>query len=312
MEFHELANQYPLMPVLELNQLEEDMRLRGYDKRFPIITFQGAILDGRNRFIASERAEVGPVYTEFVGSEQDAELFVHRANEHRRHLTAEWLAGKKLERIKRVAEQRQQGKSIRTIAEAEKVSPATVHRDIESAGVHPETPENKVVGKDGKPQASKKAQVLCRHCEHRVNVGRPIIDNCVDCAELRRILKPKRSSHQKEEPASQEPEKLVDDAGVVVPQRLIPVFESVKDYKRAEALLTSCSKAFKVIETGPTKDAKSLNANEHYRKFFSTFKAARARLVAMCPSLVCPDCGGDACEKCFDGWLSKERVDAKQ
>lgn len=49
------------------------------------ITYEGKILDGRNRFQACTMAEVEPVFSEFTG--EDALAFVISHNLHRRHLT---------------------------------------------------------------------------------------------------------------------------------------------------------------------------------------------------------------------------------
>jgi hypothetical protein len=161
MEFHSLCVKYPLMPKAELERIECDMKNNGFDKRFPIILFQNKILDGRNRFVASSNANVEPVYVEFEGDESEAERLVVRANEERRHLNQEWMIANRKERIERVANARANGQSIRTIAENEGVSPATVKKDVDSiSGVHPRTPdeEPKVNGKDGKKYSPKKKE----------------------------------------------------------------------------------------------------------------------------------------------------------
>jgi hypothetical protein len=51
----------------------------------PIITFEGKVLDGRNRQLACSNASVKPVYKKYTGD--DPLGFVIRANLHRRHLT---------------------------------------------------------------------------------------------------------------------------------------------------------------------------------------------------------------------------------
>jgi hypothetical protein len=85
-EFHEYANLFPLMNGDEFATLVEDMRINGYDDTAPIVTCQGKILDGRNRYNASFEAGIEPVFQEFRGT--DALGFVIRHNLHRRHLTA--------------------------------------------------------------------------------------------------------------------------------------------------------------------------------------------------------------------------------
>lgn len=52
------------------------------------------------------------------------------------------MASARANRIKRVAEKRKEGKSLRTIAEEEGVDPKTIQKDLkDAAGVDPSTPE---------------------------------------------------------------------------------------------------------------------------------------------------------------------------
>lgn len=84
MQFHEFANLFPMMNTEEMSGLVEDMCQNGYDETSPIITYEGKILDGRNRYKAAQTASVEPVYSEFDGT--DPLGFVIRHNLHRRHL----------------------------------------------------------------------------------------------------------------------------------------------------------------------------------------------------------------------------------
>ncbi len=192
MDFHDFAEEYPLMSTVELNTLESDMRKFGFDPRFPILLFERKILDGRNRFIAAERAEVQPEYVPFEGTEEDAKRFVERANENRRHLTQEWLQRRRLERIARAAEGRTEGKSYRKIAEEEGVSEATVRDDVAKAtaqGCAVEPKDGKTQGEDGKPHPAKMPKtepLLCDRCKRDKRVGNKPVKGCKDCKELRK------------------------------------------------------------------------------------------------------------------------------
>lgn len=85
MEFHEIANIFPMMTAVEYGELVKSIREYGYDKDDPIVLYEGKILDGRNRYTAAIEVGVEPVYTEFTGN--DAIDFVVRRNLTRRHLT---------------------------------------------------------------------------------------------------------------------------------------------------------------------------------------------------------------------------------
>ena len=83
MDYHEYANLFPMMPATDLKSLADDIRSSGLSDS--IITFEGKILDGRNRHKACEIAGVTPRFTEYDGS--DALQFVISHNLHRRHLS---------------------------------------------------------------------------------------------------------------------------------------------------------------------------------------------------------------------------------
>lgn len=84
MQYHPYANLFPMMPDAELAYIVEDMKANGYDPSMPVITYEGQILDGRNRFKAAELAGVEPSFVEYQGD--DALAYVIRHNLHRRHL----------------------------------------------------------------------------------------------------------------------------------------------------------------------------------------------------------------------------------
>ena len=67
MEFHPIANIFPMMGEEELDQLADDIMQNGL--RQPIVLYQGQILDGRNRYQACELAAVEPDCTEYEGDE---------------------------------------------------------------------------------------------------------------------------------------------------------------------------------------------------------------------------------------------------
>jgi N6-adenosine-specific RNA methylase IME4 len=73
-----------MMNDAEFNELCGDMAKHGYRPENPIITYQGKILDGRNRFNATEKVGVLPMFVEFCGD--DPLAFVLSQNLHRRHL----------------------------------------------------------------------------------------------------------------------------------------------------------------------------------------------------------------------------------
>jgi len=101
MKTHAYADVFPMMGREDSERLVEDIRRRGFDKRFPIVTYEGMILDGRNRWECVSRlrealsagdaelpegVDIEPSIVEYEGG--DPLGFVISANLSRRHLNA--------------------------------------------------------------------------------------------------------------------------------------------------------------------------------------------------------------------------------
>ena len=83
MKPHEYSKILPPLSEDEINALASDIKANGLQES--IVTLNGEILDGRNRFKACKIAGVKPRFEEFKGS--DPLTFVISSNIHRRHLT---------------------------------------------------------------------------------------------------------------------------------------------------------------------------------------------------------------------------------
>jgi len=83
MKIHPYAEMFPMASEHELEDMSKDIKKRGLLN--PIITMDGAILDGRNRFEACQRCGVAPRYEEYQG--RDALGDVLSWNLHRRQLS---------------------------------------------------------------------------------------------------------------------------------------------------------------------------------------------------------------------------------
>lgn len=85
MNFHKYANLFPLLSDTALATLAANIKEVGlFD---PITLYQGSILDGRNRYRATQLAGVEPRYVDFVGTDEEAMEFSYSRNFHRRDLT---------------------------------------------------------------------------------------------------------------------------------------------------------------------------------------------------------------------------------
>lgn len=88
MQFHEIANVWPMLDDDKLQELVDDIGSNGLIN--PIWTYEGKILDGRNRYRACLLAQVKPVFKEYTGDEPTA--FAVSLNDRRRHMGKSALA----------------------------------------------------------------------------------------------------------------------------------------------------------------------------------------------------------------------------
>jgi hypothetical protein len=84
LQFHPIANVFPLIEGRDFDDLVEDIRKHGL--REPITLLDGRILDGRNRYRACQRAGVDARATAFTYDGNDPIAFVVSLNLRRRHL----------------------------------------------------------------------------------------------------------------------------------------------------------------------------------------------------------------------------------
>lgn len=89
--YHPFSQVFPMLADGELAELAADIKENGL--REPIRTYQGKILDGRNRSAACLLAGVAPRYEPFKGTEIEALQFAWSVNFTRRHLTSSQRAG---------------------------------------------------------------------------------------------------------------------------------------------------------------------------------------------------------------------------
>jgi hypothetical protein len=83
MKYHEYANLFPMMTEPDLMRLAEDIKEKGMLD--PVITLDGKILDGRNRFKACGINGITPRFEEYSGDDPLGYVVSH--NLHRRHLS---------------------------------------------------------------------------------------------------------------------------------------------------------------------------------------------------------------------------------
>lgn len=87
-DFHRYANIFPLMEGEAFERLAADILDNGLIE--PVVLYDGAILDGRNRYRACQHVGVPARFVEYDGDNPLG--FVISKNRHRRHLTSSQLA----------------------------------------------------------------------------------------------------------------------------------------------------------------------------------------------------------------------------
>jgi ParB-like chromosome segregation protein Spo0J len=181
MKLHPACEWFPPLGDDELKALAHDIKANGLIE--PIVTYDGAILDGRIRFRACELAGVKPRFTAWVAEKDvDPIAWVISKNLHRRHLSESqraMVAARLREHFESAAKQRQreggriggegggklsanlrepsESKSAAKAAEALKVSPRSV--EAASKVTRDGAPELVAAVVEGKAKVSAAAQV---------------------------------------------------------------------------------------------------------------------------------------------------------
>src|SRR6516164_5849986 len=140
LEFHELADLFPLLQGKELQKIVDDIKANGFRPE-PITLLGGKILDGRNRYNAAKLAghELQPDDEEHFEERypgQDPLLFVLAKNLHRRQLTVGQRACLAAELYKRMPKRPVgQPKEISGIPDNTPTAKESLKKAAEMAGV---------------------------------------------------------------------------------------------------------------------------------------------------------------------------------
>ena len=92
MQAHPHADLFPMMSETEYTELLKSMKQDGYHENEPIMLYEGMILDGRNRYKASQELNILPMFTQFIGDNQSAYNLARSSNLARKHWSSDQWA----------------------------------------------------------------------------------------------------------------------------------------------------------------------------------------------------------------------------
>jgi hypothetical protein len=108
-------NIFPEANEEDFNRLLEDIRNNGFDQSQPVIVYEGAILDGWNRYRACQAIGISPAIKTFNGDQSSALQLVMRTNKRRNLNKGQWatIAVEAEDVLKVIAEQVEKEKASR-------------------------------------------------------------------------------------------------------------------------------------------------------------------------------------------------------
>lgn len=190
MKQHALSAAFPAMPAADYSALVAD--IKEYGQHYPIVVFEGAVLDGWHRYRACEEIGVKVDAEEYGGN--DPVAFVKSANWNRRHLTESQRAAA----IVKLREWRPSGLNKRSSAPGAEDAP-TAAELAKEAGVATRTIERakkvEAKGSEALKEAVKEGKVSVKVAEKIA--AQPAKDQPKALAEA---LKPKDKAKPKDKP----------------------------------------------------------------------------------------------------------------
>lgn len=274
-KFHPLADLFPPMSDAEMAALTADIKANGLSQ--PITTLDGAVLDGRHRLTACERAKVRPRFHEFEGD--DPLAFVLSVNMTRRHLTDSQRA-MVAAKIANMPSHRPENKSVNLLtsqtkaAETLAISPSSVGAAVKVLRRAPKLAKQVAAGEISLNAAKKKLPPP--------------------------PMKPKTTPPPP-------PSKILDETGWPIPTQLIPLFRRSQE---VQDILTDLSAIKgKLRKAQESKD--TLFAEVNFSSALSQLDQAWTDIKTAKPYAVCPTCQGqlpDHCALCKGrGMISEHR-----
>ena len=289
LEYHEAANIFPMLDIDAFREFKADIKKNGL--REPIEMFDGKIIDGRNRYQAClELDYTCPQLTKHI---DDPVAYVLSKNLHRRQLTASqrsMVAAKAKELYEKEAKERMSAGGGDKKSKSAKSGPVIVPDPIKGDS---RDKAGKAVGVSGSlvDRASKVLAEATPELIADVEEGRVSVS-----AAARKV------KESKEEKATKQDAKAIDAKKRPVPKDLIPVFDTVAEFKSLSRELTGILKRAEVLANGKA------GAWLEYGSLRTDIENAKSSIKFGTPYIVCTYCNGrgDGCKACRgSGYLNQ-------
>jgi len=160
-------NIFPEMQADDYERLKADIAANGYDAKLPIMLYQGAIIDGWNRFKACEELRVMPATKQFAGTDAEAIEYIMRSNKRRNLTSSQWAC------IATEAEE-----MLQTIAEAVEAAKAEKNR-LAAIQQHSGGCDNKLTD----PQPTRQPERVTQKAAEVFNTNRTYISEAAKLKE---------------------------------------------------------------------------------------------------------------------------------
>lgn len=299
--FHDFAEQFPIMPDVELSRLAASIKETGL--QVPLIRRKsdGVVLDGRNRYRACQEAGVEPRFEERDLNEEQSLDLIAALNVERRHLNESQRAVLAADYVERLQKHREKPgvelfANVQIITEAPGRPDHGVRDDVKKAADQFNISERSIdkarkVKKEAKPKVVKEIQA-----------GKKSVS-----AAAKDIKKAKAESIEKA---------ATDLHGVPIPEYLTKYFDELQKFRELDALLVKAAGLIHDLATGPAGRRMQKWLQQTGPRWKSTeLNAVKGNARDYRPYTICPYCetatagrANKQCQKCDgEGWIDEPR-----
>lgn len=325
-ERHPLSAEYPNITGPGWDAFIADFKEFGNIDNRPIYLLDGKIVDGYQLYRAYLECDQKPTFKPMP--KLDAELFVRIKNDNRRDENWQSKAIRAEARRARVETARQEGESLRAIAEQENVSESQIRRDLSESAA---PPAQVTTGLDGKSYPATQPKLIPDLARMQLSPRiipvleslsktkqAKVVELIVNGQNVRNALKavtepPPEQQREPGDDKEQDAERaaiaeLKDAEGIPVPSHIAPAFGTAKEI---ESLCRDIGAMIRTVELlAKAPGGRML----HAETLVHALKEVKGSLWANRATHICPYCKGKSkkrdkdtpCEVCKgEGWVPK-------